>query len=1270
MAAAPATPTRTRVGPKFVDNNPLLKPAMDPTKPSTRSSTKLAVPTTSGPFNPSLPSAPPSRASSISTSTRNLAGWKEEEGVNIVVEAKHHERRLSKYCSWLHCFEHARYLHAGLPQGAIDWPDYPTRTTEETPLMRNIHRYLSSRTPYTYVRQPDPSLETAFPEVESKEELQAAYKTGAIHFTGDLSVVKDSRDGQRRVVFKLSPPSAGMGSHLFRKWGSDRFLRIKLDDDALRSCGPSFGPEIPCKTLTLREQLQSFFRYPLRIFGRQYSPFCAKDGAVIYFAEKGTGIQKEDERTLVQFAQEYLDAQLNPRMSAAKYCARFELGLTTTTPTVTFPRHRVLRTPDLKSDSLKISVAMMQHLKHLFIKTFPSAPTEFLPDGYLPSCIRGLYGSVDDDNVMTPMVWQLDYSSDAEATRFIHVHQSSTKPSKPARLYFRFSIVMKDGSKRSLRYRVPSDQLRWEAPWRAGGKRGVDMTDGCSLMSCSSMKIVAEQVAEAGGAIEMTPSIPPVAQGRIGPGKGVWGLAPFSSWNSNDPEQRWIEVRDSQWKFEDKRTETFTFELHSVPSTKAQSAKLGKQMFEVLSHCGVPNAVFREMLRNQVQTSQKAFWDPHSMPALLYHVEKSCGIIEDRTLKAKLASDPSNIKFSAFDSTKIDDDLADVGDQQQMVNEGDGFVHDKRLDPFSAAPNTVPEVVVQMLQNGFEPSKNAHLAAKLKIVSSLTLEKQLSFKVDDEYSRTAFVIADHMGVLEEGEFFFQCSEPLPTNNGFGKVGIVDGYALLSRSPAVQPCDVQKVRGVYRPEYRMYYDVIIVSTKGDRSLCSILSGGDYDGDKLICMTNPALVNPFVNADHEFADPPFEDSDWFNVDRRRVGDCVTPLVTAGDNERLAGIFLESLFVGAQYGMLSKYHTTLAYKLGIADPLTSEVGHLFCRALDGRKQGLSFSSEKWQLAKHKFFDPHKDVPAWTYAEDGRHPGQHEKFAVRPKKLGRHPMDELDRERTKVKRITDSAWVQWCRDRVIEIDDDLSREWNHAWELGLKQRGAFFEDLERILSHVKTIFQEYKNLLQRWAREKDNGKLEIERSNAPGSPTKRSPSKKSTEWKSSSKNQKEELLALTKRFWGIIDASTSPLRSEKLTGNDGARYARALIASCAYIEPLQPTVLPPPVGCPTLIDRFRNAISSQVSSSLPSATPPTSKADGGTSTIATTSTPLEEDEFDKFYGDTRWSDFAGQSHWSSSTTEKLSKITRAIETFPRGFPTLVAAALEPSRALTGYFL
>lgn len=84
------------------------------------------------------------------------------------------------------------------------------------------------------------------------------------------------------------------------------------------------------------------------------------------------------------------------------------------------------------------------------------------------------------------------------------------------------------------------------------------------------------------------------------------------------------------------------------------------------------------------------------MPALLYHIDRSCGIMEDRALKAKLSSDPSNIKFNSFDSTRFDSDQQH-GDVQVIATDGQGFLHDGRLDPLSAAPNTVPEVVVQML---------------------------------------------------------------------------------------------------------------------------------------------------------------------------------------------------------------------------------------------------------------------------------------------------------------------------------------------------------------------------------------------------------------------------------------------------------------------------------------------------------------------------------------------------------------------------------------------
>jgi len=112
---------------------------------------------------------------------------------------------------------------------------------------------------------------------------------------------------------------------------------------------------------------------------------------------------------------------------------------------------------------------------------------------------------------------------------------------------------------------------------------------------------------------------------------GVWAIAPLTSWNRKESCEPWIEVRDSQWKFEDQQTNTFTYELHSIPGTRGQSAKLvsflymlsfsaesiplipsqlsqGKQMFEVLAHCGVPTKVFREMLRSQVETSEFALF--------------------------------------------------------------------------------------------------------------------------------------------------------------------------------------------------------------------------------------------------------------------------------------------------------------------------------------------------------------------------------------------------------------------------------------------------------------------------------------------------------------------------------------------------------------------------------------------------------------------------------------------------------------------------------------
>lgn len=61
----------------------------------------------------------------------------------------------------------------------------------------------------------------------------------------------------------------------------------------------------------------------------------------------------------------------------------------------------------------------------------------------------------------------------------------------------------------------------------------------------------------------------------------------------------WIEVRDSQWKYNDRQTATFAFEVHSIPSPKS-SANLGKQLFEVLGDNGVSTDIIKRMLKDQL----------------------------------------------------------------------------------------------------------------------------------------------------------------------------------------------------------------------------------------------------------------------------------------------------------------------------------------------------------------------------------------------------------------------------------------------------------------------------------------------------------------------------------------------------------------------------------------------------------------------------------------------------------------------------------------------
>ncbi|GAA5852209.1 hypothetical protein JCM9279_006932 [Rhodotorula babjevae] len=746
--------------------------------------------------------------------------------------------------------------------------------------------------------------------------------------------------------------------------------------------------------------------------------------------------------------------------------------------------------------------------------------------------------------------------------------------------------------------------------------------------------------------LELQPAVPCLAQGRVGLGKGVWAADHHSPWTS----EHWIEIRDSQWKAKDGQSRSFTFELHSIPSAKGGS-KLGKQMFEILAHCGVPTSAFRSMLRSQVELCQDAFWNSPSPAALLYHVEKTCGVLEDRTIKARMASDPRSIK-PIGGSDSLDEDEAVVVKQQQG-DTGD-FCHDGRLDPSSAAPNVVAEVVVEMLQAGFDPRDDPHLAAKLHKVAEGCVKKQIGFRIQDDWSRAAFVIADHLGVLEEGEFHYQVSEPLPAPNGLGQVRNVLGPTLLTRSPAIQPCDVQRATGVFRPEYASFFDAIIVSSKGERSLCSILSA--------------------------FADPPFADSDWFTVDRRRVGDVVEPLIKAGDNGALASIFLEGFHLGTKYGMLSELHTTLAYSLGLDHAHTREVRHLFCKALDGRKQGLSFSAEQWRNVKTKFAPPlkHQHKPKWTLCDDGKE-APAGSYAKRGRGLGLHPMDEIVEEGRRLVKEVGAQWYIWAGVHKFQLDEDLAVEWRRAWSAALLEReavapasSAYFEDLCAIRDHVRAIFPEYELMFQMWQRDAALRKNADSFTDAHGSPSK-SPSKRGKAWSGSSRSQKDDLRELSGKFWAIVSEAGAGFRSRELQGEVGRRTARALLASCAYLHPLEPILDPPAVGHKPLLNRLQDcalAPSRSLSTADISLTATSSVVLAAAEIVVTTPAGEDEDVGDDSFdddGDISWSQvpddltqtaLTSLDKLSSSTSSQTAATTAAASSGPSTAPISPSAA------------
>jgi RNA-dependent RNA polymerase len=147
--------------------------------------------------------------------------------------------------------------------------------------------------------------------------------------------------------------------------------------------------------------------------------------------------------------------------------------------------------------------------------------------------------------------------------------------------------------------------------------------------------------------------------------------------------------------------------------------------------------------------------------------------------------------------------------------------------------------------------------------------------------------------------------------------------------------------VFKPELDDYVNVIVFSIKGSRSLASMLGTGrellhialmgclyfpkgDYDGDMVICIWQPSIVEQFSNADPKFMDPPTSLQDHFNIKNETVTEFLhrVPPTSPTNTQmhELQEVLMSPLSDVHSVGIYSTMHENAMYSLGYSHPTTT--------------------------------------------------------------------------------------------------------------------------------------------------------------------------------------------------------------------------------------------------------------------------------------------------------------------------------------------------------------
>ncbi|KIJ21861.1 hypothetical protein PAXINDRAFT_95343 [Paxillus involutus ATCC 200175] len=582
---------------------------------------------------------------------------------------------------------------------------------------------------------------------------------------------------------------------------------------------------------------------------------------------------------------------------------------------------------------------------------------------------------------------------------------------------------------------------------------GSDMTDGAGYINLAALRLLL--------GLFNWGTVPTAIQCRISGAKGLLLRHPDSSENESLTPCVWL--RPSQIKIKYPTIQPLPDAQITIDVLRSSHLRtpshLSAETIINLAENQVPHQVFVNLAKENLDAIVDSLldWDgPDAMFKLWHSVARAGGVVAARMAREAAGEARMRGYFVKDVEDEDEDDLDGSIDSPQSAAWW--------ADETSGCPSSLEETVLTLLDAGFTPQECPLLAEKLKAVIKTQVDNYVQrYRLCVPMSCIAWIVPDPFGILAPDEVQILSQDAsflLPDGT---KSHMVLGEVLLTRHPCKLPTDVQKVKGVLKPQLQHYPDVIVCSIQGSRRFADLLAGGDYDGDKAVAIWQPEIVTTFQSAPLHYSIPPPTLMENFKKDTSSAADflnCHSHDLQSATPD-LQAFLLAGLQDTSSVGKYSNFHDVAIYTLGYSHEDTIRLAYMFCTILDGAKSGISVLPGVMQKDSLKF---QKRAPQWKeIAEEAKHQGN-ELNIVRPASLSPFVMDTIF---TQAKDHRDTKLLQMDRTFPLVTSKDNALLWpwndakkrlqrlnmqdqNHALRMGM--------ELSRVQTHVESMYEEYK--------------------------------------------------------------------------------------------------------------------------------------------------------------------------------------------------------------------